>query len=101
MQVGAYAVTDQFAEQNAEAVKGFQAAVAETASYVDSHEDEFRAFLSKSAKMPPKVADAIVLPKWTGEVNAASVENTAKLMRRYGLVDAPIDSAKLLEGGSE
>ena len=101
MQVGAYAVTNQFAEQNADAVKRFKAAIAATASYVDTHEDEFRAFLSKSAKMPPKVADAIVLPKWTGEVNAASVENTAKLMQRYGLVDAPIDTAKLLEGGSE
>jgi hypothetical protein len=47
------------------------------------------------------VANAIVLPKWTGEVNAASVENTAKLMQRYGVVDAPVDTAKLLEGGSE
>ena len=101
MQVGAYAVTDQFAEQNADVVKRFQAATAATASYVDAHEAEFRAFLSTSAKMPPKVADAIVLPKWTGEVNAASVEKTAELMQRYGVVDAPIDTAKLLEGGSE
>ena len=100
MQVGAYAVTNQFAEQNADAVKRFQAAIAATASYVDSHEDQFRAFLSKSAKMPPKVANTIVLPKWTGKVNAASVENTAELMQRYGVVDAPVDTAKLVEGGS-
>jgi NitT/TauT family transport system substrate-binding protein len=100
MQVGAYAVTDQFADQNAEAVKGFKAAVAETASYVDAHEDEFREFLSKAAKMPPAVAKKIVLPNWTGEVNASSVENTAKLMQRYGVVKEPVDANKLLEGGS-
>jgi NitT/TauT family transport system substrate-binding protein len=100
MQVGAYAVTDQFAEQNAEAVKGFKAAVAETASYVDANEGEFRTYLSKSAKMPPAVAKKIVLPKWTGEVNADSVANTAKLMQRYGVVKEPVDANKLLEGSS-
>jgi ABC-type nitrate/sulfonate/bicarbonate transport system substrate-binding protein len=96
MQVGAYAVTNQFAEENADTVKRFKAAIAETASYVDANEDEFRTFLSKSAKMPPEVAQKIVLPKWTGEVNAESVANTAKLMQRYGVVDKPVDAGKLL-----
>jgi NitT/TauT family transport system substrate-binding protein len=100
MQVGAYAVTNQFAESDPEAVEAFQAAVKETADYVAGHEDEFRTFLSENAKMPPALAEKIVLPKWTGEVDAASVDNTAKLMQRYGLVDAPVDSSKLLEGGS-
>ena len=100
MQVGAYAVTKQFAEQNPDAVKGFKAAVAETASYVGSHEDEFRAFLSKTAKMPPAVANKMVLPKWTGEVDAESLANTAKLMQRYGVVKEPVDPDKLLEGGA-
>jgi NitT/TauT family transport system substrate-binding protein len=100
MQVGAYAVTNQFAEQNADAVKRFKAAITATATYVDSHEDEFRTFLSKSAKMPPQVAKEIVLPKWTGEIDAESVANTAKLMQRYGIVKEPVDADKLLEGGS-
>jgi len=99
MQVGAYAVTNQFAESDPDAVKAFQAAIKETATYVDAHEDEFRTFLSKTAKIDPGLAKKIVLPKWTGEVNATSVENTAKLMQRYGLVDSEIDTAKLLQGG--
>jgi NitT/TauT family transport system substrate-binding protein len=100
MQVGAYAVTHTFAEENADAVKRFKAAIAETASYVDTHEDEFRTFLSESAKMPPEVAQKIVLPNWTGEVDAESVANTAKLMQRYGVVDKPVDAGKLLAEGS-
>jgi NitT/TauT family transport system substrate-binding protein len=99
LQVGAYAVTDQFAESDPDAVKAFQAATAETAAYVAGHEDEFRTFLSESAKIPPKLAKTIVLPKWTGEVDAESVANTAELMQRYGLVDAEIDTGKLLQGG--
>jgi NitT/TauT family transport system substrate-binding protein len=99
MQVGAYAVTDQFADSDPDAVKAFQAAVKETAEYVTGHEDEFRTFLSENAKMPPALAKKIVLPKWTGEVDADSVANTAQLMRKYGVVTSEIDSSKLLQGG--
>jgi NitT/TauT family transport system substrate-binding protein len=99
MQVGAYAVTDKFAESDPEAVKAFQAAVKETADYVGAHEDEFRTFLSESAKIPPKLAKSIVLPTWTGEVNADSVANTAQLMQKYGVVQGEIDTSKLLQGG--
>jgi NitT/TauT family transport system substrate-binding protein len=100
MQVGAYAVTTQFAEQNPEVVEAFKAAVAETAEYVGAHEAEFRTFLSESADMPPELAKTIVLPQWTGEVDAESVGNTAELMQRYGVSEGPVDPAKLLEGGS-
>jgi NitT/TauT family transport system substrate-binding protein len=96
LQVGAYAVTNQFAESFPDAVKAFQAAIGETAERIAAREDEFRAFLAKTANIPPALADAIVLPNWTGEVDAASVAKTAKLMRRYGLVDRPIDTRPLL-----
>jgi hypothetical protein len=49
--------------------------------------------------MPPELAKKIVLPKWTGEVNAESVANTADLMRKYGVVSGEIDTSKLLQGG--
>jgi NitT/TauT family transport system substrate-binding protein len=99
MQVGAYAVTNEFAGSDPEAVKAFQAAVKETADYVGGHEDEFRTFLSENADMPPALAKKIVLPKWTGEVNADSVANTAQLMQKYGVVSGEIDTSKLLQGG--
>src|SRR5918994_5970889 len=99
MQVGAYAVTDRFAESDPDAVKAFQAAVKETADYVAGHEDEFRTFLSENADMPPELAKKIVLPKWTGEVDAESVANTAQLMQKYGVVQGEIDTSKLLQGG--
>src|SRR5215216_2482058 len=98
-QGGAYAVTDEFAESDPDAVKAFQAAVKETADYVAGHEDEFRTFLSENAKMPPALAKKIVLPKWTGEVDAGSLANTAKLMQKYGVVNGEIDTSKLLQGG--
>lgn len=98
MQVGAYAVTTQYAQENADTVRRFQAAVTATADYVQASEDEFRTFLSERAEIAPDLAERIVLPQWTGEVNAASVQNTSELMQRYGLVEQVVPAEKLLEG---
>ena len=49
--------------------------------------------------MPPAVAKSIVLPFWTGEVDADSVANTAQLMQKYGVVQGELDPSKLLQGG--
>jgi NitT/TauT family transport system substrate-binding protein len=96
MQVGAYAVAKRFAEENPEAVDNFKAAVSETAEYVQSHQDEFRRFLSQNAEIDPQLAERIVLPQWTTELNVESLESTAALMERYGLVDEPVDVGQLV-----
>jgi NitT/TauT family transport system substrate-binding protein len=96
MQVGAMAVSRQFAEQNADAVDRFREAVAETAEYVTANEDEFRTFLSEGAEIAPALAKRIVLPRFTAEVDADSLESTAGLMEKYGLLDSPVDAGKLL-----
>ncbi len=99
MQVGAYAVAERFAEAEPDAVEGFRAAITETAEYVAAHEDEFRTFLAEREEVPADLAGDIVLPRWTGEVDTDSVEHTARLMRRYGLVERPIDTGRLLPSG--
>ncbi len=101
MQIGAYAVTKQFAGENGDAVDRYAKAVAATAAYIRDHQDEFRTFLSEDAKIAPELAARIQLPQWTGEVDTDSVAKTAELMEKYGLVDGPIDASKLTEGGSE
>jgi NitT/TauT family transport system substrate-binding protein len=99
MQVGAYAVAARLAEAEPEAVEGFRAAVVETAQAVTADEDAFRAFLAEREDVPPELAGEIVLPRWTGELDRDSVEHTARLMRRYGLVERPIDTGGLLPSG--
>jgi ABC-type nitrate/sulfonate/bicarbonate transport system substrate-binding protein len=96
MQVGAYAVAERFDEEDPEAVEAFRAAVSDTAEYVNDHQDEFRTFLSEQAEIAPALAKRIVLPQWTTELNVESLENTAELMQRYGLVDEPIDVGQLV-----
>jgi NitT/TauT family transport system substrate-binding protein len=99
LQVGAYAAAAQFAEENGDAIGRFQDAIRETAEYVTAHEDEFRTFLSEQAKISPKLADKIVLPHWTGEVDAESVQHTSDLMQKYGLVKEAVPAEKLTGSG--
>jgi NitT/TauT family transport system substrate-binding protein len=100
MQVGALAVSRRFAEQNPDVVERFRAAVAETAEYVMANEDEFRRFLSERAEIAPALARRIVLPRFTTEVDAESLENTAGLMEKYGLLEEPVDVGALLGEGA-
>jgi NitT/TauT family transport system substrate-binding protein len=98
MQVGAYAVARDFAQENAETVDSFKAAVAETAEYVTGNEQEFRDYLSEKAEIDPKLAKRMALPQWTQELNIESLQNTAELMQKYDLIKEPVDAQNLVAG---
>ena len=74
MQVGAYAVDEPVRRAEPGRREGASRPRSRRRPTTSAaHEDEFRTFLSESAKMPPALAKKIVLPKWTGEVDADSV----------------------------
>jgi NitT/TauT family transport system substrate-binding protein len=98
LQVGAYAVSKKFASENPDAVKRYRAAVGETATYLMAHQDEFRTFLSERAKTPAKLAKSMELPTFTTALNADSMQKTAGLLRRYGLVQDEVKVEDLTGG---
>ena len=100
MQVGAYAVSKKFAQESPDTVKAYRDAVAETATYLMAHEDEFRAFMSERAKTPAKLAEGMELPTFTTQLNTASMQRTARLVQRYGLVDEPVSVDDLVAGNA-
>jgi NitT/TauT family transport system substrate-binding protein len=99
LQVGAYAVSRKFAEENPDAVKRYRAAVGETATYLMAHQSEFRTFLAKQAKTPPKLAKTMELPTFTTKLNTASMQKTAGLVQQFGLVKGAIKVDDLTGGG--
>jgi NitT/TauT family transport system substrate-binding protein len=99
LQVGAYAVSRKFAEENPDAVKRYRAAVGETATYLMDHQSEFRAFLAKQAKTPPALAKTMELPTFTTRLNTASMQKTAGLVQQYGLVKDKVNVDDLTGGG--
>jgi NitT/TauT family transport system substrate-binding protein len=99
LQVGAYAVSRKFAEQNPDAVKRYRAAVGETATYLMDHQSEFRAFLAKQAKTPPALAKTMERPTFTTKLNTDSMQRTAGLVQRFGLVKDEVKVDDLTGGG--
>jgi NitT/TauT family transport system substrate-binding protein len=102
LQVGAYAVSRKFAEQNPDAIKRYRAAVGATATYLMAHQSEFRTFLAKRAKTPAKLAKTMELPTFTTTLNTASMQRTAGLVQQFGLVKDKVQVGDLTgkEGGS-
>jgi NitT/TauT family transport system substrate-binding protein len=98
LQVGAYAVSRKFAESNPDAVKRYRAAVGATATYVMAHQEEFRAFLTKQAKTPAKLAKTMELPTFTTALNTASMQRTAGLVQQFGLVKDKVQVGDLTGG---
>jgi NitT/TauT family transport system substrate-binding protein len=98
LQVGAYAVSRKFAESNPDAVKRYRAAVGATATYVMAHQEEFRAFLTKQAKTPAKLAKTMELPTFTTALNTTSMQRTAGLVQQFGLVKDKVQVGDLTGG---
>ncbi|MEA2320628.1 MAG: NitT/TauT family transport system substrate-binding protein [Solirubrobacteraceae bacterium] len=99
LQVGAYAVSRRFARESPGVVRRFRAAVGQTATYLMAHQDEFRAFLSERAKTPARLARTMQLPTFTTTLDTASMQRTARLVRRYGLVTEPVSVGDLVGAG--
>lgn len=98
LQVGAYAVTQQYADENLEVIEGYSAAIAENAEYITKNEDEFRTFLSERAGIPPEAAEQIALPVFTPELDVESLELTASLMEEYEISEEEPDVSALVQG---
>jgi hypothetical protein len=63
-----------------------------------AHQDEFRTFMTERAKTPAKLARGMQLPTFTTTLNTASMQRTAGLVRRFGLVDKAVSVGDLVPG---
>lgn len=99
MQVGAYATTREYAAENPDVVRQFQAGVAATAAYIAAHDEEFREFLVKRGRMDPRAAREMALPVWFEELNVESMEQTAEMLHRHHVTDDVVPVSELLPAG--
>ncbi|MDW5594042.1 ABC transporter substrate-binding protein [Conexibacter stalactiti] len=93
--VGLYYTTEQYAADNPEIVERFRTAMNRSLEYAEANPDAARAAVVDYARMERAVADAILLPRWSTDLNAASVEATAALMEEFGFAD-DVDASRLL-----
>jgi NitT/TauT family transport system substrate-binding protein len=87
LQIGCYFTSEQYLSENEDVVERFREGVADTAAAITENPAAFRAFLPEASEIPPPAAQKAILPVWKAENDAASLELTAELMQRYGVVE--------------
>jgi NitT/TauT family transport system substrate-binding protein len=87
LQIGCYFTSEQYLSENEDVVERFREGVADTAAAITENPAAFREFLPEASEIPPPAAQKAILPVWKAENDAASLELTAELMQRYGVVE--------------
>ncbi|MDH6454222.1 MULTISPECIES: ABC transporter substrate-binding protein [unclassified Streptomyces] len=94
--VAMYFTSTRYQQQNADVVKRFQEATAESLAYADAHPDEARQIITTYTKIPASVLAQVTLPKWPAEPNKESIEALAKLGEEDGFFKKTPDVDALL-----
>ena len=94
--VGMYFTSANYAQQNAEVVTKFTAAMQESLKYADGNPDAARAILTTYTKIDPAVQKAVVLPHWPSDIAKDSVTTLATLATQDKLITQTPDLTKLL-----
>ena len=98
LQIGSYFTSEKYLSENADVVDRFRQGVADTAAAIAEDPDDFRAFLPKASEIPPPAAQKAILPEWKAENDPSSLDLTAALMERYGVVDEKPDTSAAVAG---
>jgi len=93
LQIGCYFTSERFLSENGDVVDRFRQGVADTAAAIAKDPAAFREFLPEASEIPPPAAQKAVLPAWKAENDQASIELTAELMDRYGVVEERPDTS--------
>jgi NitT/TauT family transport system substrate-binding protein len=93
LQIGCYFTSERYLSENEDVVERFREGVADTAAAIAEDPAAFRDFLPEASEIPPPAARKANLPAWQAENDQASLDLTAELMERYGVVEEKPDTS--------
>jgi NitT/TauT family transport system substrate-binding protein len=93
LQIGCYFTSERYLSENEDVVERFREGVADTAAAIAEDPAAFREFLPEASEIPPPAAQKAILPEWKAENDQASLDLTAELMSRYGVVEEKPDTS--------
>lgn len=85
--VAVYFTSDQYVQENPEIVEKFARAMNASQEFAEQNPDKVRAVLPTYTSLEPAVIEQLTLPRYSTEVNRASVEEVARISQDRGLVD--------------
>ena len=94
--VSVYFTSTQVLAQNPDLVKRFTEAMKESLAYATAHPDAARQVVTTYTQIKSDAVAAMTLPKWSTDIDKASIDKMSGLLVSGGLLKAPADTAKLL-----
>jgi NitT/TauT family transport system substrate-binding protein len=94
--ISAYFTSQQEIAKDSGLVGRFTDAMKESLAYADAHPDAVRQIVTTYTTIKSDVAAKMTLPKYSAEIDKASLDQMSTLMVTDGLLKQPADTAKLL-----
>jgi len=85
--VATYFTSGDYAEENPDVIARFVTAMHKSLDYAQQNSSEVRDILLTYTEIPEEVAQQITLPVWRSDLNVDTIELTAELSVKYGLIE--------------
>jgi NitT/TauT family transport system substrate-binding protein len=94
--ISAYFTSQQEIAKDSDLVTRFGEAMKESLTYADAHPDAVRQVVTTYTTIKSDVAAKMTLPKYSTDIDRASLDKLSTLMVGDGLLQQPADTSKLL-----
>lgn len=96
MPVAGWVTTEEFAEENPEAVAAFERAITASAEELRGNRERLVELVPTYTQVSPEIAEQIEMPEFQGELDIERLQQTADLMEQYEITGEAPDVAELV-----
>ncbi|BBG02024.1 MULTISPECIES: ABC transporter substrate-binding protein [Pseudonocardia] len=96
MPVAGWLTTEQYAQENPEAIASFSRALTASAGELQDDRERLVELVPSYTQVPAEVVEQIEMPRFEIELETAQVQRIADLMHRFEIIDAPFDAASMV-----
>ncbi|RFU20391.1 ABC transporter substrate-binding protein [Geodermatophilus marinus] len=96
MPVAGWLTTEQYAQENPEAVEAFRESVAEAMTELDGNRERLVELVPTYSQVPAEVVEQVALPAWDADADAEQLQEMSDLMLEYGIISEEFDVEQML-----
>lgn len=96
MPVGGWITTQQFVQENPEAVEAFRQALAASVEAIQGNRERLVELVPTYSRVPAEVVEQVVLPEWDAELDPQQLQKMSDLMLEYELISEEFDVSTII-----
>jgi ABC-type nitrate/sulfonate/bicarbonate transport system substrate-binding protein len=98
MPVAGWLTTEQFVQENPDAVEAFRAALSDSVDALQDDRERLVELVPTYSEVSAEVVEQVVMPEWDAEPNPEQLQKMADLMLEYGLISEEFDVSTMIAG---